>query len=56
MTQAVIASCFNTPTPLITLKLIAQTNYPPFLGVKFRVKTPPTRFLAFLNTLVFATF
>ncbi len=46
MTHAVIASCFNP----IAYQL------PPFLGVKFRVKTPPTRFLLFLNALVFPAF
>ncbi|GAA7036170.1 hypothetical protein AOH447_06310 [Helicobacter pylori] len=29
---------------------------PPFLGIKFRVKTLPTRFLLFLNALVFPAF
>ncbi|MFT2617004.1 type II toxin-antitoxin system YafQ family toxin [Helicobacter pylori] len=32
----------KSPAPLITLKPTT-----PFLGIKFRVKTPPTRFLAF---------
>ncbi|RVY27164.1 type II toxin-antitoxin system YafQ family toxin, partial [Helicobacter pylori] len=43
------------PTQFITLKPIAQTNYPPFLGVKFRVEAPLTLF-CFLNTLVFPAF
>ncbi|RKV33822.1 hypothetical protein DD750_04030 [Helicobacter pylori] len=38
----------------ITLKLIAN-QLPPFLGVKFRVKTPLTLF-CFLNILVFPAF
>ncbi len=52
MTHAVIASCFNP--------IAYQLS--PFLGVRFRVKTLPTRFLLFkrprvsrfLNTLVCA--
>ncbi|GAA9924564.1 hypothetical protein VN0847_07380 [Helicobacter pylori] len=51
----------KSPAQLITLKLTAH-QLPPFLGIKFRVKTPPTRFLffkrprvsRFLNTLVCA--
>ncbi|OOC26825.1 hypothetical protein BZK21_01760 [Helicobacter pylori] len=45
----------KSPTQLITLKPTAQTNYPPFFRVKFRVKTLLALF-CFLNTLVFATF
>ncbi len=49
------------PAQLKRFKLTAH-QLPPFLGVKFRVKTPPTRFLLFtcprvsrfLNTLVCA--
>ncbi|GAA8229764.1 hypothetical protein VN0264_13070 [Helicobacter pylori] len=40
--------------PLITLKPTAH-QLPPFLGIKFRVKTPLTLF-AFLNALVFPAF
>ncbi|PUD07163.1 hypothetical protein C2S36_06115 [Helicobacter pylori] len=36
---------YKLPITLITLKLNRSTNYPPFLGVKFRVKTPLTLFL-----------
>ncbi len=61
MAWAVIASCFKLSAPLITLKPTAQTNHPPFLGVKFRVKTPlalfcftHSRVSRFLNTLVCA--
>ncbi|EJB89633.1 hypothetical protein HPHPH18_1125 [Helicobacter pylori Hp H-18] len=42
------------PTPLKRLNE-SPTNYPPFLGIKFRVKTPLTLFY-FLNTLVFPAF
>ncbi|EMG88759.1 hypothetical protein HMPREF1403_01689 [Helicobacter pylori GAM201Ai] len=55
MTQAVIASCFKPPIPLKRLNE-SLTNYPlPFLGIKFRVKTPLTLFY-FLNILVFPAF
>ncbi len=54
MAWAVIASCFEPPTQLIMFKPIAH-QLPPFLGVKFRVKTPLTLF-CFLNTLVFPAF
>ncbi|EJC01263.1 hypothetical protein HPHPP4D_1484 [Helicobacter pylori Hp P-4d] len=36
-------------------KPIAHQLLPPFLGIKFRVKTPLT-FFYFLNILVFAAF
>lgn len=45
----------KSPTQFITLKPTAQTNHPPFLGVKFRAKTPLALF-CFLNTLVFPAF
>lgn len=54
MAWAVIASCFEPPTPLITPKLIAH-QLPPFFRDKFRVKTPLTLFY-FLNILVFPAF
>ncbi len=37
----------KSPAQLITLELTAHQLPPLFLGVKFRVKTPPTRFFAF---------
>ncbi|GAA7883399.1 hypothetical protein HpMS197_14220 [Helicobacter pylori] len=37
----------KSPAQLKRFKLTALPTTPPFLGVKFRVKTPPTRFLLF---------
>ncbi len=54
MTHAVIASCFK-PSATYNAQTNRSNQLPPFLGVKFRVKTPLTLFY-FLNILVFPAF